>query len=463
MNKPYLTELDKELIIAKIQKNEPVDINKTRCLNTIEEHWARAKGNGLFDLLDGNLILKKKISVSKSVDQLQEEMSSVGRDLKIEFFREVRAMLQKDSYYPEDAAFIENLISDFHLVGNRVFDNYELKIENKKPIKFTKGQKLTKAIKQLCGVFDIDMNLFETFRIQHSQVLNDKTIKGTLCLSIHPLDYLTMSDNAHDWDSCMSWDNEGCYRTGTLECMNCEETLVAYIESDNKKYSLDYGLEWNSKKWRQLVMFNEEIIMTNKGYPFQNNELSQIVLNWVAELAGENYEGENIYYEDYISNDIEGFEYIRVEAGDAMYDDTDNGSCSYVRLARNFSPVITVGVGNARAYCLNCGDEIDTDEDMICNECNGYFYCDICEESCPTDIRVDSPDRGTICKHCHSQNYAMCENCEEVFQRDSGNEITYLESDADLDKYQNWLCEGYYCKSCLDSMPKKEEKPATDN
>ena len=61
---------------------------------------------------------------------------------------------------------------------------------------------------------------FEDFRIAQSLVTNQANLKGYITLSIHPLDYMTMSDNNCGWDSCMSWQEEGCYRQGTVEMMN---------------------------------------------------------------------------------------------------------------------------------------------------------------------------------------------------------------------------------------------------
>lgn len=456
MSRPYLTELDKDLIMAKVEKNSPVYINRNICLNTIEKHWGKAKELRLFDLLGGNLILKKEISVTKSLQQLTNDIREADFDLRRAIYAAIDT-LSYEELKSDDRYFIRDLMGSAIIAENRVHDNCELKIRDKKTIKFTKGQKLTKALKQLCEIFDIDMDLFEDFRIRQSQILNNKTLKGTLCLSIHPLDYLTMSDNAHNWDSCMSWDNEGCYRTGTIECMNCEQTMVAYIESDNKQYKLNNSLYWNSKKWRQLVMVNNQVIMTNKGYPFHNDALSNIVLDWVAELAGENYKGENIYYDDYISNNIPGFEYIRISTGDAMYDDTDNDSRSYIRLAKEFSPVIHVGVGDAIAHCFCCGDSMDTEEDMICHDCRGDFWCECCSETCESDSKVTLSNGETVCSYCYDHYYVSCENCHEDFHTNYGD-TQYLD-DEDLKKYKNYdsMWEGRYCQHCIDNMELKTD------
>ena len=307
MKTAYLTEQDRELIMTKVKYNVDAYLNEEKTMEIIELNWAKAKSKKLFDIFGGELIKKKQISITKSREQFISEF----RDETFPFLDDLINFVYRLETLPsyDDRDFILSLTRPTALYNNRVPSNYTLELNGKKPVKFSEGQKLAKALKQVCDLigFDAEEHGFEKFRIRHSQMLNDKTIKGTLCLSIHPMDYMTMSDNNNGWESCMSWDNSGCYRVGTLECMNCENTIVAYIESDTKQYRIGYSDKfWNSKRYRQLVMITDELIMTNKGYPFNNENLSNEVLNWVAELCGEDFEGENIDYDAYKSHDIEG-------------------------------------------------------------------------------------------------------------------------------------------------------------
>ena len=45
-------------------------------------------------------------------------------------------------------------------------------------------------------------------------ILQDVKVSGDLVLSVHPLDYLSISDNNHNWYSCHSLDGE--YGAGNL-------------------------------------------------------------------------------------------------------------------------------------------------------------------------------------------------------------------------------------------------------
>lgn len=458
MKTAYLTDQDRELIMTKVNYNNAnVDLNEERTMEIIETNWAKAKSKKLFDIFGGELIKKKQINMVKSKEQFRREF----RDERFPFVEDlIDFIYRREPQLPyNDREFITSLTRPSTLYSNRVPSNYTLELNGKKPVKFSEGQKLGKALKQVCDIigFDAEEHGFEQFRIRHSQMLNDKTIKGTLCLSIHPMDYMTMSDNNNGWESCMSWDNEGCYRVGTLECMNCENTIVAYVESDTKQYRIGFTDKyWNSKRYRQLVMITDEVIMTNKGYPFNNENLSNEVLNWVAELCGEDFEGENIDYDEYKSYDIEGFNYINVVTN-MMYDDTDNGSNSFVRLNKKHNKlngVKTVELGG-EAMCLKCGSHCDDEEALICYDCSDKFYCDCCDETCHGE-QYDTAD-GVVCEYCFDNHYATCEECGVSYDRDWGR-IQYLDED-DLEKYVDGerMYSGYYCEHCMSKMELKPE------
>ena len=149
--------------------------------------------------------------------------------------------------------------------------------------------------------------------MEHSRILNDKAMNGTLCLSIHPMDYITMSDNDSNWSSCMSWTRGGGYRGGTVECMNSTNTLVAYLESEDNPCSFLNYADWNNKKWRCLFVVNPDVITSVKSYPYHNNDILDIVIKWLAELAKENWGGE--VDTNTIVTETDGVIYLKTELG----------------------------------------------------------------------------------------------------------------------------------------------------
>ena len=75
-------------------------------------------------------------------------------------------------------------------------------------------------------------------------------------MSIDPYDFLSISDNNHNWSSCHNL-FDGEYRVGNLNYMADSVTMVGYYCSNDL---FDEELEafgniktWNSKKWRVLI------------------------------------------------------------------------------------------------------------------------------------------------------------------------------------------------------------------
>lgn len=464
-----LTKRDEEMIKAKVMKNDEtegaIDIDTTYRL--IMNDWSGAKNAGLFELFGGKLILSKEIEIEKSVDLLWSDLFENNSTM---FVDEIRSRLYKafreDKIDRTTFITLRDLTYSEQVVLNRIENAMELDMGelSNKPFKISKGMKAMKVLQKLSTMLDMSEAEFEKFRLLHSQVLNNKMLKGTLCLSIHPMDYMTMSDNANNWESCMSWDDGGCYRAGTLECMNSVNTIVAYLVSDSREYEVSYGqgLYWNSKKYRQLVHINKDMIMTNKGYPYRNDQLSEIVLNWVAELAGERYEGKN-YSEDDCENGELPEKIKRIDVyTDAMYNDFHNSAYAFFRFAKDCEPDawgevsldISEGYG---ANCLCCGEKLYDSDGLYCDECVDFEYCDCCGERIRRGDETYYLECGdNVCQCCYEDHCSYCEECDSYYYND---DVSYIDRE-ELDKLVDGdrKCEGYYCVNCQNNFEYKEEE-----
>ena len=157
--------------------------------------------------------------------------------------------------------------------------------KDKKVIKIQKGTKTMKAILKVCEYFDFGEEFpdkilkedYENFRIAHSMVLNNKKLKGNLVMSIHPMDFMTMSDNGFDWSSCMSFVRHGCYHMGAEEMMNSNNVICCYLESttnplfcfkdmdEHQKTPIHSVKEypnysWTNKKWEFYFMLQKILL-----------------------------------------------------------------------------------------------------------------------------------------------------------------------------------------------------------
>lgn len=275
---------------------------------------------------------------------------------------------------------------------------FTLDLANNVQVKFVSGMKLMKLLKRLSEAAGAT-ELFEEVRIAQSKILNDNNLDTEICLSIHPIDYMTASYNNNNWSSCMNW-KDGEYRRGVIEMMNSPCVVVAYIDSDKNTI---LGGEWGSKRWREFFIVNREMISGIKGYPYWNRDIESFVIDWLKELYEPVFKVEYSFAKPAWSPERERDIYIT--CGPAMYNDfySDNEyhsifSSDLMEYNLDYSgPSECVCCGErgyfdeegllycARCvesyYCAECGGLITDHDDLI--EFNGNYYCQTCFENLP--------------------------------------------------------------------------------
>lgn len=136
--------------------------------------------------------------------------------------------------------------------------------------KIAAGTKLLRAFKY----FIDDKDLLHKIQDKASMIIQEDKIEGKLCLSVHPLDFLSLSENVHNWRSCHALDGE--YRAGNLSYMCDNSTVICYLKSckEAKLPHFPDTVPWNSKKWRVLVFFSDDkqMIFSGRQYPFASAE-----------------------------------------------------------------------------------------------------------------------------------------------------------------------------------------------
>ena len=329
--------------------------------------------------------------------------------------------------------------------------------KSQKKMKIFKGMKPMKIIHRFVQEMNGPEDLFDAFRNWHSVLLNQKRIDGELCLSIHPLDYMTMSDNDNGWSSCMRWGNNnrqsnyhGDFRTGTLECMNSPYIVEAYLHNPDHVFKFYDNFTWDSKQWRELFLIQPDILTEIKGYPFQDDNLTNTVLMWLKELAQKNlgwtYDPEEVNVsQDIQINELEAL-YINFNSTQYMYKDfgsleNHRGRINLRKLlderavkqpnefkGKHILYLADVEYGGT-ATCMKCGkvlDTVDASSVVFCDECDNAPRCAICnsplvDEDCMYWIE-DIQDY--VCEDClnsdctydlFSEEYHLNENMYSIY------------------------------------------------
>ena len=414
--------------------------------------WSNNKQD-LYKVFGEEVILTKAVCFTKPTDLIEEDICAnvVGyNSTGYKFYTEFQTWM--DTMPAEVRWEACYLINARNLATNR-YDGktVQIPLHDGKFLEVSSGCKISKMLGKIATAFKLKG--YEEFRLAHSLALNQKTLKGDLCISIHPMDYMTMSDNNCDWDSCMSWQQPGDYRQGTVEMMNSPYIVVAYLKSSTDMNVP--GGTWNNKKWRQLFLVTPHIITGIRQYPYDSEECSCIVLKWLRELAQKNAGWGP--YEDTMSKISNGTRntfanidkscYIHFHTS-FMYNDFCSGHDAYVSHDIPDSYELCF---SGESECMRCGydmseyceDDIDA-HSLTCLDCGTTIRCSECGERIHRDAVV-CVDGDYYCEYCYDNYCSYCNICEESHNNSCMVEV-YLLHKEEITGYSIHVCE-----TCLDS------------
>lgn len=261
----------------------------------------------------------------------------------------------------------------------------------------SKSPKLTKAIGQFTTFGKRTEVFVKAVQLLISQLNNEIAVADgstRLKLSIHPMDFLTQSENDYGWRSCTAMDGEFNTSPFSMILDNC--SMIAYAESvkSNLKFFSEQKKtvhHWNNKKWRMLLHWsvNMDAIGINRHYPtedsvLENNFIAFFMEKWdfikldhldIPEAKG----CTKVYFAD-ITSCCDPYVYF-----DEIYDII--GDKNYIKEAEELADIvdydfersnktlyIDFDIG-AETSCLNCGEAVlDYDSDD-----NAHTLCSSCQ------------------------------------------------------------------------------------
>lgn len=355
-----------------------------------------------------------------------------------------------------------------------------------------KGSKLVKAFRHFIKNNDRSLTDIQN---EASRLIQEDKIEGTLCLSVHPLDFLSLSENTYNWRSCHSLDGE--YRAGNLSYMMDKNTIICYLRGADNVSLQAFGpdVKWNSKKWRVLLYISDDwkMIIAGRQYPFESKTGMDIVLKDLLpevnickrEKPSYNWSDWNdtLITEVSLTNDVRvelespyipvGNQLIAinnlVKEGDGAknFNDVLLSSCYKPIYAFKYMKHFWEDTGGSLTtwygatsfhiggftYCLWCGEEecMSGADTMLCEECefehghsdNEMFaFCDSCGRRMYADDSYPVGDEYW-CEHCFDKYARKCEHCGEAVYED---QIHYHEG-----------TQQYVCEYCLEELNEEKE------
>lgn len=304
-----------------------------------------------------------------------------------------------------------------------------------------KGTKIIKAFKY----FIDDKSILEEMQNYASRIIQEDKVCGRLCLSVHPLDFLSASENQHKWRSCHALDGE--FRAGNLSYMLDDSTIMIYLKSDKDVILPRFpeSVPWNNKKWRRWLHFSNDknMLIAGRPYPYSIGNIMNFItgtvfpnlphLNswedavWCSKLIKEiNDEKAKVNFSFSDTYIPVGYELKSLEAlaprvpNNLAYNDILDSN--FYEPIYAFKPAgwwngdtgdtnkNTKFLIGHEVKCLVCGEVITDAEHFVCEDCkygvkDPYIgYC----ESCGTGFREEEDiyvlDSGTrVCYDCYRE------------------------------------------------------------
>lgn len=373
---------------------------------------------------------------------------------------------------PVLADFIDENLDGF-------FDNKVVKVVPNSEIPV--GMKLLKAFK----FFEFNPKTLRNIQDMASQLIQENKVKGVLCFSVHPLDFLSSSENTYNWRSCHALDGE--FRAGNLSYMTDTTTFMVYLKGCDDAELPNFGkVRWNSKKWRMLIHAadNDEIIFAGRQYPFSSKGGMDTVMNIYNNLCQQNsgfgYSKYGEWRADYVTgyvpydttnpnmvpytlsdkyavigNRLVGMNEIIVEGPHALnYNDLTHSTVYTYPYFGVFNPFgyhsprklreKPISIGGA-VHCLHCGNlYISNSETMRCDNCEleygveeneNYCSCGCCgRRMYVDDAYVVGDCEELVCPQCFNTECFVCDACDQSYYNE--------------DKYYCEETDTYICKHC---------------
>ena len=217
--------------------------------------WDANKTGFARNFLKGQLIYEFP---EKVTFELQSEAKQQRKESFVEYVVNVTNFYWDDEFI----TYLSDVLSADEFFSNSLSADYVMESEKKLP----KGMKVIKSFKY----FVEDEKLLTHLQNKASEIIQENKVEGTLCFSVHPLDYLSVSENNFNWRSCHALDGE--YRTGNISYMMDDSTIVCYLKSadDVTLPRFPSSVPWNNKKWRCLLHFDSthSVVFAGRQYPF---------------------------------------------------------------------------------------------------------------------------------------------------------------------------------------------------
>lgn len=311
-------------------------------------------------------------------------------------------------------------------------------------IECTAGQKTSRVVNRLCLKIGLQ-NFVEKgpggeMRKRYNSVfarladaLNPITVPKKAVLSIHPCDFIEMSNEDDTWRSCHNF-RDGGYKGGCLSYLGDAPSMI-FFTVDN---GCDAQFHKAPRLTREIFCYNGGVLLQSRCYPSDNedqrDEYRAIVQQAIATCLGM----PKLWKVNSEKKDIQG--YWSTTEHSSHYTDYN---CGYATLSllKGWDGYGHLQIGSV-SRCLSCGEHIHSTGELLCPTCKekapckicgklcyvtegwykkGGFYCRECAYTCDSCSHLMVGQEYTVfnrrglplkvCKACHDRVAQTCSHC----------------------------------------------------
>lgn len=237
------------------------------------------------------------------------------------------------------------------------------------------GTKTSRAFNAICTHYGVDklgayeqdgktVYPYNKLFAEYSDLINTKTVKRKLVISLNPLDYLTMSDGVN-WHSCHKL-NGGIYKGGTLSYMLDQTSMVVFVV-DN----LESKIHTIPKIYRQMFHYADNTFVQSRLYPQGNDgatDLYTVFRNYVIGVFKDilHVDGEWV-----VENNENNAVARRIRSYGAHYRDYNYHSSVTIFYPKATGKSATQMVVGHEGICLKCGKSFTENGRLSHSRCGG--------------------------------------------------------------------------------------------
>lgn len=232
-------------------------------------------------------------------------------------------------------------------------------------LKASKGQKLSKVINKWASSCGIDKHSqYQPIFARLSDVLNAKEIHRTAVLSLHPVDFLLMS-NGVNWSSCHDIDRheEKDFASGPLSYLQDTASMILFtlpVECEDVHRA--------PKIARQMFHFEDGLLLQGRLYPEFRTTIIQCYRHAVQDIMAKCLSASNEWT---LYTCLEEVQSVTVTDSTAThYRDYDFGRNCTLSVLKDYISRRSINIGHC-PICVACGLSMHEKKSLLCMDC-GY-------------------------------------------------------------------------------------------